>query len=53
MGRVIVLPHVLTMSGSDSGVGLGIQVDTKTCVARGVCCSNVKTIVTTHKSLMV
>ncbi|XP_076899535.1 thiamine biosynthetic bifunctional enzyme TH1, chloroplastic-like [Bidens hawaiensis] len=45
------IPHVLTMAGSDSGAGAGIQADLKTCAARGVFCSTVITAVTAQNTL--
>ncbi|CAN1804891.1 Thiamine biosynthetic bifunctional enzyme TH1, chloroplastic [Linum perenne] len=43
-------PHVLTVAGSDSGAGAGIQADLKTCAARGVYCSTVITAVTAQNT---
>ncbi|KAK9069605.1 hypothetical protein SSX86_011509 [Deinandra increscens subsp. villosa] len=43
--------HVLTMAGSDSGAGAGIQADLKTCAARGVYCSTVITAVTAQNTI--
>ncbi|KAD3336339.1 hypothetical protein E3N88_31858 [Mikania micrantha] len=43
-------PHVLTMAGSDSGAGAGIQADLKTCAACGVYCSTVITAVTAQNT---
>ncbi|KAK1440353.1 hypothetical protein QVD17_06178 [Tagetes erecta] len=45
------IPHVLTMAGSDSGAGAGIQADLKTCAARGVYCSTVITAVTAQNTV--
>nr|XP_043619356.1 thiamine biosynthetic bifunctional enzyme TH1, chloroplastic isoform X2 [Erigeron canadensis] len=45
------VPHVLTVAGSDSGAGAGIQADIKTCAARGVYCSTVITAVTAQNTL--
>ncbi|XP_076903411.1 thiamine biosynthetic bifunctional enzyme TH1, chloroplastic-like [Bidens hawaiensis] len=45
------IPHVLTMAGSDSGAGAGIQADLKTCAARGAFCSTVITAVTAQNTL--
>ncbi|KAL0422267.1 UNVERIFIED_CONTAM: Thiamine biosynthetic bifunctional enzyme, chloroplastic [Sesamum latifolium] len=49
-GRVRV-PHVLTVAGSDSGAGAGIQADMKACAARGVYCSTVITAVTAQNTV--
>ncbi|KAL2254329.1 UNVERIFIED_CONTAM: Thiamine biosynthetic bifunctional enzyme TH1, chloroplastic [Sesamum indicum] len=49
-GRVRV-PHVLTVAGSDSGAGAGIQADMKACAARGVYCSTVVTAVTAQNTV--
>lgn len=48
-GKVRV-PHVLTVAGSDSGAGAGIQADLKACAARGVYCSTVVTAVTAQNT---
>ncbi|EPS71972.1 hypothetical protein M569_02787, partial [Genlisea aurea] len=45
------VPHVLTVAGSDSGAGAGIQADLKACAARGVFCSTVVTAVTAQNTL--
>lgn len=45
------IPHVLTVAGSDSGAGAGIQADLKACAARGVYCSTVITAVTAQNTL--
>lgn len=45
------IPHVLTVAGSDSGAGAGIQADLKTCSARGVYCSTVITAVTAQNTV--
>ncbi|KAL2511866.1 Thiamine biosynthetic bifunctional enzyme TH1 [Abeliophyllum distichum] len=45
------IPHVLTVAGSDSGAGAGIQADLKACAARGVYCSTVITAVTAQNSV--
>ncbi|KAM7251021.1 hypothetical protein ACFE04_022904 [Oxalis oulophora] len=44
------IPHVLTVAGSDSGAGAGIQADLKTCAARGVYCSTVITALTAQNT---
>ncbi|XP_071725608.1 thiamine biosynthetic bifunctional enzyme TH1, chloroplastic isoform X1 [Rutidosis leptorrhynchoides] len=44
------IPHVLTVAGSDSGAGAGIQADLKACAARGVYCSTVITAVTAQNT---
>ncbi|KAF7847980.1 hypothetical protein BT93_L2401 [Corymbia citriodora subsp. variegata] len=45
------VPHVLTVAGSDSGAGAGIQADLKACAARGVYCSTVITAVTAQNTV--
>lgn len=45
------VPHVLTVAGSDSGAGAGIQADLKACSARGVYCSTVITALTAQNSV--
>lgn len=45
------IPHVLTVAGSDSGAGAGIQADLKACAARGVYCSTVLTAVTAQNTV--
>lgn len=45
------IPLVLTVAGSDSGAGAGIQADLKTCSARRVYCSTVITAVTSQNTL--
>lgn len=45
------VPHVLTVAGSDSGGGAGIQADLKTCAARRVYCSTVITAVTAQNTV--
>lgn len=47
----IKVPHVLTVAGSDSGAGAGIQADLKACAARGVFCSTVVTAVTAQNTV--
>ncbi|KAF3444464.1 hypothetical protein FNV43_RR14156 [Rhamnella rubrinervis] len=47
----IKVPHVLTVAGSDSGAGAGIQADLKACAARGVFCSTVITAVTAQNTV--
>ncbi|XP_059653535.1 thiamine biosynthetic bifunctional enzyme TH1, chloroplastic [Cornus florida] len=49
--RSLKVPHVLTVAGSDSGAGAGIQADLKTCAARGVYCSTVITAVTAQNTI--
>jgi len=44
-------PHVLTVAGSDSGAGAGIQADIKACAALGAYCSSVITAVTAQKTV--
>ncbi|KAK4789076.1 hypothetical protein SAY86_020395 [Trapa natans] len=50
-GSKIRVPHVLTVAGSDSGGGAGIQADLKACAARGVYCSTVITAVTAQNTV--
>ncbi|PON33175.1 Thiamine phosphate synthase [Parasponia andersonii] len=50
-GSGIKVPHVLTVAGSDSGAGAGIQADIKACAARGVYCSTVVTAVTAQNTV--
>ncbi|KAK9110120.1 hypothetical protein Sjap_018180 [Stephania japonica] len=45
------VPHVITVAGSESGAGAGIQADHKTCAALGVCCSTVLTAVTAQNTV--
>ncbi|KAI4341994.1 hypothetical protein MLD38_026658 [Melastoma candidum] len=45
------VPHVMTVAGSDSGAGAGIQADLKACGARGVYCSTVITAVTAQNTV--
>lgn len=45
------IPHVLTVAGSDSGAGAGIQADLKACAALGVYCSSVITAVTAQNTV--
>ncbi|XP_077214045.1 thiamine biosynthesis protein [Tasmannia lanceolata] len=45
------IPHVLTVAGSDSGAGAGIQADIKSCGALGVYCSSVITAVTAQNTV--
>lgn len=45
------VPHVMTVAGSDSGAGAGIQADLKACAARGVYCSTVITAVTAQNTV--
>lgn len=47
----IRVPHVLTVAGSDSGAGAGIQADLKACAARGVYCSTVITALTAQNTV--
>ncbi|XP_070682674.1 thiamine biosynthetic bifunctional enzyme TH1, chloroplastic-like [Malus domestica] len=47
----VKIPHVLTVAGSDSGAGAGIQADLKACAARGVYCSAVITAVTAQNTV--
>lgn len=44
------IPHVVTVAGSDSGAGAGIQADLKACAARRVYCSTVITAVTAQNT---
>ncbi|RDY03687.1 Thiamine biosynthetic bifunctional enzyme TH1, chloroplastic, partial [Mucuna pruriens] len=45
------IPHVLTVAGSDSGAGAGIQADLKACAASRVYCSTVITAVTAQNTV--
>lgn len=45
------IPHVLSVAGSDSGAGAGIQADLKSCAAFGVYCSTVITAVTAQNTV--
>ncbi|XP_017697680.2 probable thiamine biosynthetic bifunctional enzyme, chloroplastic isoform X2 [Phoenix dactylifera] len=45
------MPHVLTVAGSDSGAGAGVQADIKACGALGVYCSSVITAVTAQNTV--
>lgn len=45
------IPHVLSVAGSDSGGGAGIQADLKSCAAFGVYCSTVITAVTAQNTV--
>ncbi|MQL71168.1 hypothetical protein Taro_003442 [Colocasia esculenta] len=45
------VPHVLTVAGSDSGAGAGIQADLKACGALGAYCSTVITAVTAQNTV--
>ncbi|XP_057428844.1 thiamine biosynthetic bifunctional enzyme TH1, chloroplastic isoform X2 [Lotus japonicus] len=45
------IPHVLTVAGSDSGAGAGIQADLKACAARRVYCSTIITAVTAQNTV--
>ncbi|KAK1322926.1 hypothetical protein QJS10_CPA02g00730 [Acorus calamus] len=44
-------PHVLTVAGSDSGAGAGIQADMKACGALGAYCSTVITAITAQNTV--
>ncbi|RWW31508.1 hypothetical protein GW17_00003864 [Ensete ventricosum] len=45
------MPHVLTVAGSDSSAGAGIQADIKACGALGAYCSSVITAVTAQNTV--
>lgn len=51
LAAVQKLPHVLTVAGSDSGGGAGIQADIKACGAHGAYCSSVITAVTAQNTV--
>lgn len=51
VSSTVKVPHVLTVAGSDSGAGAGIQADLKACAARGVYCSTVITAVTAQNTV--
>ncbi|KAI5054848.1 hypothetical protein GOP47_0029993 [Adiantum capillus-veneris] len=44
------MPHVLSVAGSDSGAGAGIQADLKVCGALGVYCSTAVTAMTAQNT---
>lgn len=50
-GPKMKIPHVMTVAGSDSGAGAGIQADLKACAALGVYCSTVITAVTAQNTV--
>ena len=45
------VPRVLTVAGSDSGAGAGIQADMKACGALGVYCSTAITAITAQNTV--
>ncbi|KAK6945629.1 Thiamine phosphate synthase/TenI [Dillenia turbinata] len=51
VAEMVRVPHVLTVAGSDSSAGAGIQADLKACAARGVYCSTVITAVTAQNTV--
>src|SRR5262245_43066039 len=44
------MPVVLTIAGSDSSAGAGVQADLKPCAARGVCCATAITAITAQNT---
>ncbi|CAM6099255.1 unnamed protein product [Calypogeia fissa] len=49
--KLLRVPTVLTVAGSDSGGGAGIQADIKTCAALGVYCSSAITALTAQNTV--
>ncbi|KAL2641906.1 hypothetical protein R1flu_009493 [Riccia fluitans] len=47
----VKVPRVLTVAGSDSGGGAGIQADMKTCAALGVFCTTAITALTAQNTI--
>ncbi|KAL3698551.1 hypothetical protein R1sor_012627 [Riccia sorocarpa] len=47
----VKVPRVLTVAGSDSGGGAGIQADIKTCAALGVFCTTAITALTAQNTI--